>query len=610
MVQTSISSISTKSKKDVNKTKHPKKKRKQTYEDKQYLKLQAQKEEEEKLTALCFGGLSDAGGADPFMSLGGGGGAAVWEDEDDESTTMQGIVHETEEVDVEEMASGGLFQIDRKGVSLQQSSTTDENSTPKTDLAVQEYHEEKREEKEEGSEPAAAWVDEDDADIRVSLLKHVPRSRKMRMNKKEDDIDGNDYEQRLRSNFQSYSSNLANTNWADTSNIVKDAINDASAQSALIPKDDAFDSEEDDYGSSAVSISKLLSSTAPILSNFKLQPNRLRIERCVDANMDAYSQCSVMSTRFNPGGDVEEPLLFTAGMDKHLRFFKVGANGDESRKVHSVFFDKAPITSAEWLGSSGKIVLSRQRPFYHIYDAEAGKTDMVPEIYGRKEKSLEKFAVSPDGTLIAFLGEDGYIIIVEAKTKMWVMDLKINGSVRDVSFTPDSEFILASGSDGEIYRWDLRSKRCVDRFKNEDGMIVCNLASTSQHLAVAAESGVVNIYNEREFSIRAKEKSNVYDPFEMRTPMKSIMNIKTPIDHMRFNHDGDILAISSRTEKNVLKLVHMPTQTVFSNWPTVKTPINYCWSFDFSPDSRFMAIGNDKGKCLLYRLAHYVNTNE
>jgi U3 small nucleolar RNA-associated protein 18 len=83
------------------------------------------------------------------------------------------------------------------------------------------------------------------------------------------------------------------------------------------------------------------------------------------------------------------------------------------------------------------------------------------------------------------------------------------------------------------------------------------------------------------------------------------MNMHTSIDFMRFNPTGDILALSSRREKDSLKLVHMPTQTVFSNWPTSKTPLGYVWSIDFSPGSKFMAVGNDKGKCLLYKLLHY-----
>lgn len=76
----------------------------------------------------------------------------------------------------------------------------------------------------------------------------------------------------------------------------------------------------------------------------------------------------------------------------------------------------------------------------------------MPRIIGREEKSLEKFASSPDGRTIAFLGNDGYIIMVDGRSKGWVTDFKMNGSARAVAFTPNGEQILSSGSDGDIYR--------------------------------------------------------------------------------------------------------------------------------------------------------------
>jgi U3 small nucleolar RNA-associated protein 18 len=122
------------------------------------------------------------------------------------------------------------------------------------------------------------------------------------------------------------------------------------------------------------------------------------------------------------------------------------------------------------------------------------------------------------------------------------------------------------------------------------------MAASSRHLAVGAESGVVNMYSEQaSFSSWATTRS----------PLKSILNLSTSADLVRFNGDGQILAMSTRREKHGLKLLHVPTGTVFSNWPTSKTPLSYVWSVDFSPKSRFLAIGNDKGKCLLYRLPHY-----
>lgn len=46
--------------------------------------------------------------------------------------------------------------------------------------------------------------------------------------------------------------------------------------------------------------------------------------------------------QFHPQGEI----LFTAGMDKTLRFF--GIDGEHNQKMHSVHFNDLPIMSANW----------------------------------------------------------------------------------------------------------------------------------------------------------------------------------------------------------------------------------------------------------------------
>jgi U3 small nucleolar RNA-associated protein 18 len=65
--------------------------------------------------------------------------------------------------------------------------------------------------------------------------------------------------------------------------------------------------------------------------------------------------------------------------------------------------------------------------------------------------------------------------------------------------------------------------------------------------------------------------------------------------------------MASQTKKNALRLLHVPTQTVFQNWPTTNTPVHYTSATAFSPHSGYYAVGNDKGKALLFRLNHYEN---
>lgn len=68
-----------------------------------------------------------------------------------------------------------------------------------------------------------------------------------------------------------------------------------------------------------------------------------------------------------------------------------------------------------------------------------------------------------------------------------------------------------------------------------------------------------------------------------------------------------ILAMGSRMTRGALRLVHTPSMTVFANWPTRQTPLQYVHSCAFSPGGGLLAVGTARGRALLYRLNHYAN---
>jgi hypothetical protein len=51
--------------------------------------------------------------------------------------------------------------------------------------------------------------------------------------------------------------------------------------------------------------------------------------------------------------------------------------------------------------------------------------------------------------------------------------------------------------------------------------------------------------------------------------------------------------------------VHLPSLTAFSNWPTSSTPLGHVTAIDFAARSEYVAIGNTRGRVLLYHLKDY-----
>ena len=161
---------------------------------------------------------------------------------------------------------------------------------------------------------------------------------------------------------------------------------------------------------------------------------------------------------------------------------------------------------------------------------------------------------------------------------------------------------------GSIYKWDLRTRRCVNKFVNEGALRNTSLAISpdGSFLATGDVSGVINVYE----TLKLGEKNP--------TPFKSVTSLTTSVNQLKFNAQSQILGASSVGLANSFKMVfycffwqyvnfvqiHVPSFTTFSNWPPQnKFPI--VSSFDYSPNSGFVAVGTNKGSVQVYKLNHY-----
>ncbi|XP_048335681.2 U3 small nucleolar RNA-associated protein 18 homolog [Ziziphus jujuba] len=438
---------------------------------------------------------------------------------------------------------------------------------------------EKSKEKEESKLRKPVWADEEEERTKVNIGK-VNRLRKLRKEEDESLISGPEYVARLRAQHAKLN---PGTEWAQ--------LDSRTAGGGY------YDDESSDEENGAVlartynDVDELLRTNEDLVvkSSVKLLPGLLEFSRLIDANAREPSNGPINSVQFHRNAQ----LLLAAGLDRRLRFFQI--DGRRNAKIQSIFLDDCPIRKASFLPDGSQVILSGRRNFFYSFDLVQAKVDKIGPLVGREEKSLEVFEVSPDSSTIAFVGNEGYILLVSTKSKEMIGTLKMNGTVRSLAFTDDGRQLLSFGGDGQVYHWDMRTRSCFHKAADEgciNGTSLCT-SPNGALFAAGSNSGIVNVYNRDEF-LGGKRK-----------PIKTVENLTTKVDFLKFNNDAQILAICSSMKKNSLKLVHVPSFTVFSNWPPPNMSLHYPRCLDFSPGGGFMAIGNAAGKVLLYKLHHY-----
>jgi U3 small nucleolar RNA-associated protein 18 len=416
---------------------------------------------------------------------------------------------------------------------------------------------------------APAWEDSDDEDVQVAVAAR-PMLRKLREEEEEVAVSGRDYERRLRQQHAKLNPRAAS--WATTK-----------------PKEKADAAAE-----------ALLTRAGGLLAGARtLPPGRLEATRLRDANQEEPAQAVIRSVEFHPSGQ----LLMAASLDKHLRFFSV--DGVDNPKVQSIYLEDMPVHKAAFANGGAQVIATGRRSFFYVLDLETAKMERVAGVFGREERSFESFAASPASQTAAFFGRDGAIPLVSLTTRQATGTLKMNGTARAGAFSADGQQLLTSGGDGMIYLWDMRMQRCLEKYSDEGSIGGAALAASPDGATFASgsTSGIVNVY--RHPAPRGASGSVAPAAALSLAPLKALPHLTTTADTLAFSADGAVLAMASRMKRDALRLVHVPTLTVFSNWPTSRTPLHYVHSLAFSPGGGYLAVGNAKGRVVLYRMHHY-----
>lgn len=271
-------------------------------------------------------------------------------------------------------------------------------------------------------------------------------------------------------------------------------------------------------------------------------------------------------------------------------------DGKKNEKLHSIAFKKFPIYCARFSKDGSEAYLGSNVPYFYVYDLMNAKALRIP--LPKDVTKMSMFELSPCGKYLAIGGRFGEIHLICAKSRESIQTLKQSGDVTAIAFSPDSTKLYGHGSEGLVTVWDMSTLKVIHKWVDDGCLSGSSLAisPSGNFFATGSAQGVVNIYETKDILYSKAPK-----------PQKIILNLTTSITSLKFNPSSEILAILSSEASNAVRLVHIPSFQVFSNFPGIAPNLGHCSVINFSPNSGYMSFGNNKRLAYLYRLKHFKN---
>lgn len=332
----------------------------------------------------------------------------------------------------------------------------------------------------------------------------------------------------------------------------------------------------EDSGTMEERLSSLFSNTASFSSGpsrkGELPKGTLDIDREKDANIQMRSAMSesrhtptggIVSVKFHPSVGA----LAVIGSDRRLRMF--GIDGHTNPPLLSLHIPPLPLTTAHFHPSGTSIFLGGPRPFYYTYDLPSQRAIRSPKnLFGVSdtssdaEKSFEKTAFSPDGSMLAIAGRKGAIYVIAwgsagAGQLVGNFNRGRSGGVKDLLWMRGGRELWVLGEGNEIDVWDIVQRSCVRRWQDQGGFGATTMKASKDEkwCAVGSSNGIVNVYDSTTLLQTTVEDDGMGLPVSQPKPVRELQNLTTAISTMAFNYDGQILLTASNKKKDSMRLV-------------------------------------------------------
>lgn len=485
-------------------------------------------------------------------------------------------------------------------------------------------------------ERKVAWVDSDDERLRISLASNT-RLRKLRNFEGEDWVNGAEYIKRLRRQYERLHPQPGWVTSANNAQAKRRKRRPSLGDDSTTDEEIASDEEAYEDIPPAQPLAALLRDAGSLTTTDvgqkeskrrKLRSDVIEIQRTKD--IPGSEASSVDSLFFHP----YYPLLLSSGPAATVYLHHVSPHPPNPNPLlislhlkktplsSSCFYQLQPTASDHAVESMDtdrtRVLLTSRRRYFHTWTLSNGtifKTSntrtLVPNsIFS--QQTMEDLTPSPCGRYFALVSSSrkggSFISILSSTSHQYQTSVRIDsiGGIASLAFWPTGDGICVAGKNGNITEFSI-AEQCVLAQWTDEGSVGTTVISLggrsgshqlggSRWIAIGSSSGIVNIYDRLPWT--AEKLSSNSRP----KPTKVFDQLTTPISHITFSQDGQMLVIGSRWKRDALRLIHLPSCTVYKNWPTSSTPLGRISSVAISPGGEYLAVGTEKGKIRLWEI--------
>ena len=259
--------------------------------------------------------------------------------------------------------------------------------------------------------------------------------------------------------------------------------------------------------------------------------------------------------------------------------------------------------------------MSGPRRYFHTWSLSTGRVAKISRIAGQNpttQSRMSRFKLSPCGRWMALLGTGrkggGFVNIISANSWHWVAECRVEGrgGVADACFWGNGEGMTCIGKGGEGVEYSILEKRVLGRWIDDGAVGITTLAlsgGSDRWMAVGSSSGIVNLYDRHAW--KKNNSSGSEEGFPVRPkPARVLDQLTTPVSCLEFSGKGEVLCMASKWKRDAVRLVHLPSCTVYKNWPTGATPLGRVSAIAWGErtEGLLLATGNEQGKVRLWEV--------